>query len=114
MIKFTIIMRRKPSLSNEEFVAYHRDQHAPLFCGLAEVKKYVRRYVQCHRVDVSLPGMPPVDIDGITELWFDDADGIGAVFGSQNYLEQIRPDEEKFIDLANCQFLVSTENVVIS
>ena len=114
MIKFTIIMRRKPSLSHEEFVAYHRDEHAPLFCALAEVKKHVRRYVQCHAVAVPLPGMPPVNIDGITELWFDDESGIGAVFGSQNYLEQIRPDEEKFIDLPSCEFLVSTENVVIS
>ena len=73
---------------------------------------HVCRY--CHAVDVPLPGLPPVDIDGITELWFDDADGIGAVFGSQNYLEQIRPDEEKFIDLPRCQFLVSTENVLIA
>ncbi len=70
--------------------------------------------MQCHGVDVPLPGMPPVDIDGITELWFDDADGIGAVFCSQNYLDQIRPDEEKFIDLQGYDFLVSTENIIIT
>lgn len=113
MTKFTIIMRRKPSLSREEFVAYHRDKHAPLFCALAEVRQHVRRYVQCHAVAASLPGLPDGNIDGITELWFDDARGIGAVFGSQNYLAHIRPDEEKFIDLPSCEFLVSTENVVI-
>ena len=70
--------------------------------------------MQCHAVAVPLLGMPLVNIDGITELWFDDANGIGAVFGSQNYPGQIRPDEEKFIDLHNREFLVSTENVVIS
>ena len=48
MIKMTILLRRKPEMSHDEFVAYHRNQHAPLFISLAEVKQHVRRYVQCH------------------------------------------------------------------
>lgn len=108
------MLRRKASLTHPEFVAYHRDNHAPLFSALPEVQQRVRRYVQCHTIPASLPGLPPVTFDGITELWFDDVAGIGAVFGSQNYLETIRSDEEKFLDLHGCDFVVSTENVAIA
>ena len=52
-------------------------------------------------------------IDGSTELWFDDLAGLAGVFSSENYLEIIRPDEEKFLDLHACEFLLGTEYEVI-
>ena len=113
MIKFTILLRRHPALSREAFVAYHRDKHAPLFCALAEVRQHVRRYVQCHAMPVPLPGLPPVRFDGITELWFDDLAALQAVFTAPRYLEVIRPDEAKFLDLAGCEFVLSEETAVI-
>ena len=84
-----------------------------MFASLPEVKQYVRRYVQCHPVQVALPGLPPPDYDGITEIWFDDAESIGKVFGSAGYMEFIRPDEARFLDLHGCSFLVTTEHTVI-
>ncbi len=114
MIKFTILLRRKPSLSHDEFVAYHRERHAPLFCSLPEVKQHVRRYVQCHTVPTSIQGLPPVTFDGITELWFDDVAGLEAVFTSKRYMETIRPDERQFLDLHSCEFVLSSESVFIS
>ena len=90
MIKFTIILRRKPEMTHEQFVAYHRDQHAPLFGSLPEVQQHVRRYVQVHAVPESVPGMPDSKIDGTTELWFDDIAGLAAVFTAPRYMEIIR------------------------
>ena len=113
MIKFTILLRRLPALSHGEFVAYHRTQHAPLFSSLPEVKAHVRRYVQCHTLPDDLPGLPPAAYDGTTELWFDDLAGLAAVFTAPRYLEIIRPDEAKFLDLPGCGFIVATENLVI-
>ena len=113
MIKMTILLRRKPELTHDEFVAYHRNQHAPLFSALAEVKQHVRRYVQCHATVDPLPGLPDNGIDGITELWFDDTAGIARVFESLNYMATVRPDEEKFLDLHACEFLVGAEHEVI-
>ena len=113
MTKFTILLKRKPSLSPEEFVAYHREKHAPLFRSLPVVQRLVRRYVQQHLLPVQIPGLPPAKYDGVTELWFDDVEGIGALFNDPAYLAQIRPDEEKFLDLAGCDFLISQENSVI-
>ncbi len=113
MIKFTILLRRHPSMTHEAFVDHHRKRHAPLFSALPEVRQHVRRYVQCHTVPASLPGLPPVAFDGITELWFDDLSGLEAVFTSEGYMRTIRPDEAQFLDLHGCAFIVSTETVVI-
>lgn len=114
MVKFTILLRRKPSMTHAEFVAYHRDRHAPLFCALPAVRQHVRRYVQCHTVPASIPGLPPVRFDGITELWFDDVAALEAVFTSAAYMETIRPDEAQFLDLHGCEFVLSTESVLIA
>ncbi len=114
MIKFTILLRRNPSMSHDEFVDYHREKHAPLFSALPEVREHVRRYVQSHKVPAAIPGLPPMTFDGITELWFDDAAGLEAVFLSDRYMETIRPDEAKFLDLHGCEFVLSTESVVIA
>jgi uncharacterized protein (TIGR02118 family) len=113
MIKFTILLRRREGTSHQEFVSYHKDNHANLFASLPEVKENVRRYVQSHSLQLALPGLPPPEYDGITEIWFDELDSIGKVFGSERYLELVRPDEEKFLDMQGCSFLVSTEHTVI-
>ena len=113
MLKMTILLRRRSDMSHEEFVAYHRNNHGPLFSSLAEVKQYVRHYVQCHATGDQLMGLPDNKIDGSTELWFDDLAGMSALFGSANYIKIIRPDEAMFLDLAACEFLVGVEHEVI-
>ena len=112
MIKFTILLRRKSTLSHEQFVAHHKEVHAALFTSLPVVREHVKRYVQQHTIPVELPGFPPITFDGITELWFDDIKGLAAVFGDPEYLARIRPDEESFLDLHRCEFVVSSENSV--
>ena len=112
MIKFTILLKRKPSLSHDEFVHHHRTIHAGLFMSVPAVRETVRRYVQQHALPLTLPGMPPAKYDGITELWFDDVEGLARCFTDEEYLRRIRPDEEAFLDLHGCDFLVSDENVV--
>ena len=112
MIKFTILLTRKPSLTHAQFVDHHRRVHADLFMSVPAVQANVRRYVQQHALPVELPGLPPVKYDGITELWFDDVDSIAKVFTDPVYLERIRPDEASFLDLGRCDFLVSEELLV--
>ncbi len=113
MVRFTILLKRKPAMTMEQFVDYHRNSHADLFRSLPEVRQYMRRYVQQHPVEGGIPGMPPRIYDGISELWFDNVEGLASLFQSKEYTEKIRLDEEKFLDLAGCQFLLSTENVVM-
>ena len=106
MIKFTILLKRKSTLSHEEFVTHHKDKHAALFMSMPVVQTTVRRYVQQHALPVTLPGMPPVKYDGITELWSDDVDALSRCFSDAEYLRVIRPDEESFLDLHGCDFIV--------
>ncbi len=113
MIKFSIFLRRHTDMNQEEFVSYHKNQHAPLFTSLPEVKQAVRKYTQCHTLPVALPELPALQYDGITELWFDDVESIAKVFTSERYMQLIRPDEAKFLDLPNCSFLITTENAVM-
>lgn len=113
MIKFTILLKKRQGSTQEEFVQYHKNNHAPLFKSLPEVQQYVRKYVQGHTQPVDLPGMPPPAYDGTTELWFDDIEAIAKLFTAPRYMEVIRPDEEKFLDLQGCGFLVCTENQVM-
>ena len=113
MIKLTILLKRKSSMTHQEFVTYHREKHAPLFCSLPAVGEHVRAYTQQHTVQVEMPGLPPAKYDGITEIWFDSAESINAVFQDPEYLAKIRPDEEQFLDLQGCDILVTQENIVL-
>ena len=112
MTKFTILLKRHPAMTHDQFVGYHQHSHAPLFGSLPVVRAHVRRYVQQHTLPVGLPGLPPARYDGITELWFDDVQGIATLFGDPDYLTRVRPDEERFLDLHGCDFIVSQENLV--
>lgn len=112
MVTFTILLRRRADITHEQFVAHHRDVHAPLFMAVPAVQQHVRRYVQSHTVPAELPGLPGPAFDGMTQLWFDDIAAVGAVFGDATYLEVIRPDEASFLDLAGCSFLLCEENLV--
>ncbi len=114
MIKFTILLTRKSTLTHAQFVEHHKTIHAALFMSVGVVKETVRRYVQQHAMPVELPGMPPVRYDGITELWFDNVEALGRCFSDSEYLTRIRPDEESFLDLHACDFIVSTETVVLA
>lgn len=113
MIKFTILLVRLPALSHAQFVSHHRDVHAQLFMSIPVVRKTVRRYIQQHALPVALPGMPPVAFDGVTELWFDDIDALSTCFSDPDYLARVRPDEASFLDLHACQFIISSENLVL-
>ena len=112
LVKFTILLRRNAAMTHDAFVAHHRGSHAALFMSVAAVQAHVRRYVQQHALPVDLPGLPPNKYDGITELWFDDVEGIAKVFGDPEYLARIRPDEQRFLDLHGCDFVVSRETEV--
>ena len=85
MIKFTILLSRKSTLTHAQFVEHHKTVHVALFMSVGVVKETVRRYVQHHSIPVELPGMPPVKYDGIAELVFDDVDALARCFSNTEY-----------------------------
>jgi uncharacterized protein (TIGR02118 family) len=113
MVKLIICATRKPGMSHEEFSTYWREKHGPLVKSVSEFSRHVRRYVQCHLVKTAVPFGIPGDYDGVAELWFDSVESAAAAFREAKYLEIIRPDEQKFLDLQKCISFVTEENQVI-
>jgi uncharacterized protein (TIGR02118 family) len=111
MIKVSILLKRKPEMSPADFHRYWKDVHGPMVLGVPELMRYVRKYVQCHSVAEIFSDTPGVasQFDGIAELWGDSIDDIKRALAEPKYLEVIRRDEEKFLDLANCVFMVTEE-----
>ena len=112
MIKLTILLKRNSAMTHDEFVTYHREHHADLFMSVPVVQANVAAYVQQHTVDESVEGLPTAPFDGVTELWFEDAENIRRLFTDEEYLRVIRPDEMKFCDVQEARFMVTVENVV--
>ncbi len=113
MIKLCILVPRRKDLTREEFSDFWKNVHGPLFASQPDVKKHVRRYIQAHSTGQSLAQFPTAPYDGIAEIWFDSLEDITAVFGTQNYLDNIAPNEAEFIDRENIQWIYATEHVVM-
>ena len=76
---------------------------------MPEFTRHVRKYVQCHIVQDSVPLGAVADYDGVAELWFDSPEEITRAFSEPQYLQIIRPDELKFVDLPKCISFVTEE-----
>lgn len=109
-VKLLSFNLRNPAITHAEFVRYWRDVHAPLICAPGGVSQFFDRYVQ-HYVQPGseryLDGRPsPYGFDGVLELWFPDVDHLNACFESRNYLENIVPDEARFVTKGSVRFLL--------
>ncbi len=113
MIKLTIWAVRKEGWTHEEFDSYWGKQHAEVIKSVKEFNRHIRRYVQCHDVPSDLPLGASGEFDGIAELWFDDVETMKTAFSEPRYLEIVREDELKFVDLEKCLSFVSEELEVI-
>lgn len=81
MIKSVSLLTRKAGMTHEAFVRHWVEIHAPL----AHAVPGLRRYVQSHIVEIRRrPDIPETDveIDGIAELWYDDAGAMARAHAS--------------------------------
>lgn len=113
MIKLVVCAVRRSDFTFEQFDAYWRDQHGPLVASVPEFTRHVRRYVQCHLTSAELPFEPAREYDGMAELWFDSVAEMEAAFAEPRYLEVIKPDERKFLDMDKLRSFVTEDLTVI-
>jgi uncharacterized protein (TIGR02118 family) len=111
-VKFVILLKRRPGMTREEFIRYHRTSHAKTFMADPTIRRLCRRYVQSHPVAPEAEGLPEPPFDGIAEVWFDSAADLREAFSSDTYLANVRTDELKFIDLEHSVDLVTEEKHV--
>jgi uncharacterized protein (TIGR02118 family) len=113
MLKVHILSRRKAGMTREQYAEHWHNVHAPLFASQPDVKRYVRRYVQCWITGDKPAGPNLGDTDGLVELWFDDIAAFNAFGNSPSYRNVIQPDEERFTDPAKCEYFFSEEHPII-
>ena len=116
MVKVSVILKRRPGMSPEEFRRYWREVHGPLLLRQPALMRHIHKYVLNHSIAEAFADIPGVSsqFDGIAELSGDSADDVRRGLAEPAYAEVIRPDEEKFLDLPNCVFMVTEEVVMKS
>lgn len=83
LLKRMSLLRRLPDVTPETFRYEWRDEHARLVKRIAGVRGYRQNLITAREVPKGvLVGYEALPIDGIVELWFDDADSINQSFSS--------------------------------
>lgn len=121
MIKLTYLIRKRPDLSDEEFLAFWRETHARLVESHAQVLR-VKRYAMSARVETvcntcssKAREVAICDHDGVIEFWWDTLEDHQAGVGSPAGLAAIDAlvdAERRFIDLSKSACFFTREEVV--
>lgn len=83
LLKRMSLLRRRPEVSPELFLREWREEHAHLVRRVQGVRGYRQNLVTAREVPKGQPvGYEGLPVDGIVELWFDDAAAIDTAFGS--------------------------------
>jgi uncharacterized protein (TIGR02118 family) len=112
MIKVNVFLTRRPDLTLAEFTDYWSNHHTALLATMPATKKYTRRYVQLHRAEETIAGLPTAPYDGIAEVWVDDMEAAASMFTNDFYKTVIAEDEANFIDRSKTVLMYSTEDVI--
>jgi uncharacterized protein (TIGR02118 family) len=93
-------------MTDEQFVNYWRNVHAPLGARIPGVRKFV----QSRRINVA-GDKNQGDFDGMVELWFDSVEALLAARQSPEW-KASTADEVNFVQLTKVAYFVSEEHVV--
>lgn len=112
MIKTLAAIRRKPGMTQHEYFSYIRDVHG----ALARAKPLaIRRYVQNHVVDSAYgaQGDPAYQglfhRDSVTELYFDDVEGMLRSFTDAYVRDVVGPDGANFSDMSTALAMLARD-----
>ncbi len=75
LFKMIILLKKRPGLTEDDFVKYWLETHAPLAQKMPGLRRYVVNVVK------RPPNREP-DYNGLVELWFDDIDSMKRAFNS--------------------------------
>jgi uncharacterized protein (TIGR02118 family) len=104
MLKFMVVLYRRPDLSPEQFHENLRNQHGPM----AERLSGLRRYIQNHVA--SDPSRPHPGWDAIVELFWDDWTAMEAAWKTPEG-QRATSHLAEFVDLSRSTWSVVSEEV---
>ena len=108
--KLTVLVKRNPALSVEEFHAEWR-AHGRMIADEPVFAEYVRRYEQHHRVlaDYGAPLYAGEEFDGMAVQWFDSFKDFMAMLQTPEYAAKMQPDEDRILDLPKMVVMITEE-----
>jgi uncharacterized protein (TIGR02118 family) len=121
VLKITFCLRRLSSLTQQQFLDYWHDNHAPLVRKHAAALR-IARYIQLvpEETPLSAPMMKargaPEPFDGVAELWFASRADLEASLRDREASaagRELLEDERRFIDLARSPLWYSRERLII-
>ena len=81
MIKSISLLTRKAGMTHAQFVRHWTDVHAPLALAVPGLRRYVQSHIVEERRRPDIPATD-VEIDGIAELWYEDAAAMARAMAS--------------------------------
>lgn len=98
MIKRVSLVRRKPGVSREDFLAHWMGPHAEIVRALPGLRGLrFGAVVRWHPEDRGW--------DGIGEVWFDSVEAAEAAFNAEPYLTRLIEDRKRFLGEAEWCFV---------
>jgi uncharacterized protein (TIGR02118 family) len=107
VLKFVVVLYKRPDLSLEQFLKYFREVHGPMAERLPGIKKYVQNYV------VADPKRQMPGWGAIAELYFDDWEAMERAWASPEG-QTATDDLEAFVDLTRTTWSVVEEAAIIA
>ncbi|KAI0655974.1 hypothetical protein C8Q70DRAFT_1016607 [Cubamyces menziesii] len=114
--RMVVLVTPKAGVSQEEFSAYWKDKHAPLFLTLAISKRNLYKYEQFH-VDPKLTALLGANsgwsasasalpkFGGVAVFEAESPEKVIEIFQDEEYLRVVAPDEGEFCDRAGLYIL---------
>jgi uncharacterized protein (TIGR02118 family) len=106
MLKFMVVLYKRPEMDSGEFRRYLRDVHGPLAKNLPGLRRYVQNFVQAG------PKRKPPAWDAVIELYFDGWEEMEAAWASPEGAAS-DADLPAFADLSRTSWSVVEEVVTV-
>lgn len=106
MIKLTVLVKRNPALSADEFHAEWR-AHGRMIAEEPAFQTHIKRYEQHHRVPADYRNGD--DFDGLAVQWFESYRDFIALIQTAEYAAKMQPDEARILDPGGIVVLFTEE-----
>ncbi|KAK7033231.1 hypothetical protein R3P38DRAFT_788641 [Favolaschia claudopus] len=112
-VRLVVLLKRKPTMTREDFQSHWAGSHCALFISLEIVKKNLLKYEQAHTSNTALQQfshalrtpIPESEWDGMVIFEAESYAKILEIFQSEEYQRIVEPDAESILDRPNCQIL---------
>ena len=102
MLKFMVVLYKKPGMDDAKFHDFLRDVHGPMALAIPGLRRYVQNHV------VAEPKRKHPGWDAIVELYFDDWQAMEAAWAAPEG-EKATADLPEFADLSRSTWSVVSE-----